>query len=304
MLFEGDKPKKGFLELMEEAPLMAPCVYDCVSAKMVERAGFKAMCLSGGELAASRCGVPDIGLVSLDELVDVVEKISACTDIPMIVDIDTGFGNELNLIVTCKRIAKAGAKAVHLEDQTFPKRCGHLSGKEVIPREAFMSKIRAAHYALEGTGCALIARTDAYHVLGKEEAIARCNEAIDNGADITFIEGTGSIADIEEVGRRVKGPKMFAMLSLGASPEVTLKQVSEWGYRLATMHYTMPGAIMGMKELGEACFKDMSDIPVTENPKVESFPMGLFEMFGIHEWLNLGASFNPCISDAKENHSH
>jgi len=305
MLYEQEKDikKAGFLELMEKGPLMAPCVYDCVSAKMVERAGFQAMCLSGGELAASLVGVPDIGLVTVDELVGVVERISACTSIPMIVDIDTGFGNELNLIRTCKRVARAGAKAVHLEDQTFPKRCGHLGGKEVIPHADFVSKIKAAAYALEGTGCALIARTDAYHVLGKEEAISRCNDAIDAGADITFVEGTSTIEDIIDIGKRVKGPKMFAMMASGASPEVSMAQTYEWGYGLTTMHYTMTAALMGMQEFGEKCYEAMSDIPIAEDPRTDGRPIALFEMFGVHEWLQLGNHFNSAITDAKETKS-
>lgn len=305
MLYEQEKniKKAGFPELMEQGPLMAPCVYDCVSAKMVERAGFKAMCLSGGELAASLVGVPDIGLVTVDELVGVVERISACTSIPMIVDIDTGFGNELNLIRTCKRVARAGAKAVHLEDQTFPKRCGHLGGKEVIPRMDYISKIKAAVYALEGTGCVLIARTDAYHVLGKEEAILRCNDAIDAGADITFVEGTSTIEDIIDIGKRVKGPKMFAMMASGASPEVSMAQTYEWGYSLTTMHYAMTAALMGMQEFGEKCYKAMSDIPIAEDERTDGRPIALFEMFGIHEWLQLGNHFNSAITDAKETKS-
>ena len=301
MLYEkAENKKKGFLELMEEGPVMAPCVYDCVSAKLAEKAGFQALCLSGGELAASLCGVPDIGLVTLDELAGAVERISACTNLPMIVDIDTGFGNEINLIRTCRRIAAAGANAVHLEDQTFPKRCGHLRGKEVIPHEAFMSKIRAAKYALEGSDCILIARTDAYHMLGKEEAILRCNDAIDSGADITFVEGNSSLKDIKEVGERVKGPKMFAMASAGASPKVTLEQLHKWGYSLMTMHYTMAGAMMGIQEYGKLCYEAMSDIPVTEDPRVDSSPIYLFELFGLHEWLELGNRFNPAIRDASE----
>lgn len=300
MLYEKQKEKKGFLELMKEGPVMAPCVYDCVSARYVEKAGFKAMCLSGGELAASLCGFPDIGLVTLDELVGAVDRISSCTDIPMIVDIDTGFGNEINLVRTCKRVARAGAKAVHLEDQTFPKRCGHLRGKEVIPHDAYISKIRAAAWALEGTGCALIARTDSYHILGKEEAISRCNDAIDAGADITFIEGNATIEDIKDVAKRVKGPKMFAMASAGASPKVSLDELYKWGYGLMTMHYTMAGAMMGMEEYGRLCYEAMSDIPVTEDPRVDSSPIALFELFGIHEWLKLGKSFGAAINDAQE----
>ena len=300
MLFDVKQDKPGFLELMEKEALMAPCVYDCVSARLVEKAGFKAMCLSGGELAASLCGVPDIGLVTLDELVGVVERISYCTSIPMIVDIDTGFGNEINLIKTCKRVARAGAKAVHLEDQTFPKRCGHLRGKTVIPHEDYISKVKAAAYALQGTGCELIARTDSYHILGKEEAISRCNDAIDAGADITFVEGTGSIEDIIDVGKRVKGPKMFAMASAGASPKVSMEQLKGWGYTLMTMHYAMAGALKGIEEYGRLCFDAMSDIPVTEDKSVDSSPMGLFELFGIHEWLKLGNQFNTSINAAEE----
>jgi 2-methylisocitrate lyase-like PEP mutase family enzyme len=302
MLYEDNEKnvKKGFIELMEEGPVMAPCVYDCVSARLVEDAGFKAMCLSGGELAASLCGVPDIGLVTLDELVGVVERISACTSIPMIVDIDTGFGNEINLIRTCKRVAQAGAKAVHLEDQTFPKRCGHLRGKEVISHDAYISKIKAAAWALKGTGCALIARTDSYHVLGKEEAISRCNDAIDAGADVSFVEGCGSLDDIRDMAKEIKGYKMFAMASAGASPKVTFKQLSEWGYSLMTMHYAMAGALMGIEEYGRKCYEAMSDIPVTEDPRVDSSPIYLFELFGLHEWLQLGKRFNSEIKDAEE----
>ena len=137
MIFDQNKDKKSFLDLMADHTVVAPCVYDCVSAQIIERLGFEAMCLSGGELGASLVGVPDIGLVTQDELVGAVQRISDASSIPMIADIDTGFGNELNLIRTCKRVAHAGAKAVHLEDQTFPKRCGHLRGKQVISHEPY-----------------------------------------------------------------------------------------------------------------------------------------------------------------------
>lgn len=307
MLFDKPHEKKGFLELMADHTVVAPCVYDCVSAKLCEEAGFEAMCLSGGELAASLCGFPDIGLVTQDELVGVVERISTCTEIPMIVDIDTGFGNEINLIRTCKRVAHAGAKAVHLEDQTFPKRCGHLKGKTVIPREEYISKIKAAAFALEGTGCILIARTDAYHTLGLDEAIARCNEAIDAGADVSFIEGCGSLKDIEYAGNKVKGFKMFAMLATGASPAVTYQQCVDWGYKLVTLHCGMRGAIRGMREYYARVFEQKSDVALLNlppaDPKYAGSGKGMFEMFGLNEWLSLGKSFNPNIEMAEHLHS-
>lgn len=298
--YEKQQQKKGFLELMAERPVVAPCVYDCVSAKILEETGFSAMCLSGGELAASMCGVPDIGLVTQDELVYAVERIANCTSIPMIVDIDTGFGNEINLIRTCKRVAHAGAKAVHLEDQTFPKRCGHLKGKTVIPREDYISKIRAATYALEGTGCILIARTDAYHTLGFDEAVARCNEAIDAGAQVSFIEGAGSLKDIEEAGRRVKGLKMFAMASKGASPKVTYEQLADWGYSLITMHFGLGGAIRGMREVAQKCYAAKSDIPTHDYAEIDAKLGGksFHDLFGVNDWLSLGKQFNSKIQIA------
>ena len=300
MLYDHPKQKKSFLDLMADHTVVAPCVHDCVSAKICEDVGFEAMCLSGGELAASLCGFPDIGLVTQDELVGVVDRISSCTDIPMIVDIDTGFGNEINLIRTCKRVANAGAKAVHLEDQTFPKRCGHLKGKSVSPHEDYISKVKAAAYALEGTGCILIARTDAYHTLGLEEAISRCNDAIDAGAQCSFIEGCGSLEDIKYAGSKVKGYKMFAMASFGASPKVTYEQCVDWGYSLITMH--CGGYTDGMRENYIRCLEAKSDIALWEKPPVDpkyAAKQGLFELFGLNEWLSLGKRFNDKIELAE-----
>ncbi len=293
--------KKATLrELMEKGPVVAPTVYDCLSAKMVKEAGFNAMCLSGAEMAASYLGLPDIGLVTMSELEDNVRRISNSSPLPMIVDIDTGFGNELNTILTCRRIAAAGAMAVHLEDQTFPKRCGHLSGKEVIPREDYINKVRAAADALRDTDCMLIARTDAYNVLGKEEAIARANAAIDAGAECTLVEGTETMEAIEEIGRRVKGWKMFGMASAGASPKVTSQQLIEWGYRLITLHYVQWGAIDGMRKFGKKCFETKDDIFMTDDPQIDNRPIALFELFGLHEWLKLGEKYSDKIHDAGE----
>ncbi len=287
-------------ELMEKGPVIAPCVYDCLSAKMVEKAGFEAMCLSGAEVAAAYLGLPDIGLVTAAELEDNVRRISGSSPLPMIVDIDTGFGNELNAILTCKRIAAAGAMAVHLEDQTFPKRCGHLRGKEVIPFEDYISKVRAAADALKGTDCMLIARTDAYNVLGKEEAIRRANAAMDAGADCTLVEGTETVEAIREIGERVKGWKMFGMASAGASPKVTADQLIGWGYRLITLHYAQWGAIWGMEAFGKKCRETKDDIFMTEDPSIDNRPIALFEMFGLHEWLQLGSKYSSKIQDASE----
>ncbi|MCF0262595.1 MAG: isocitrate lyase/phosphoenolpyruvate mutase family protein, partial [Sphaerochaetaceae bacterium] len=147
---------------------------------------------------------------------------------------------------------------------------------------------------------ALIARTDAYHVISFDEAISRCNDAIDAGADISFIEGCATVADIEEAGKRIKGPKMFAMLSSGASPKVTVEQCAKWGYRLITMHYAMFAAVAAMESFGKKCFEAGSDIPITDDPNVDGRPIYLFEKFGIHEWFQLGKKFGGTYSDTNE----
>lgn len=283
-------------ELLEKGPVFAPCVYDCLSAKIVENIGFKAMCLSGGNLAMSLIGVPDIGLVSFGELLDAVRRITCYSKIPMIVDIDTGFGNELNVIRTCERVAQAGAMAVHLEDQTFPKRCGHMSGKEVISRKDYIAKVKAAKYALEGTDCLLIARTDSYFTDGLDEAIYRNLASLEAGADITLTEGTRSVDDIKKIARMVPGWKMFGMNSMGASPKVTFDELVEMGYQLVTCHFAKVGAIKGITKLGEYAFKEGHDFHNLEEG-YDNFKS--HEMFGIHEWYALAKRFNPDIKDAE-----
>jgi methylisocitrate lyase len=287
-------------DLLKEGPVLAPCVYDCMSAKVVEQIGFKAMCLSGGNLAMSLVGVPDIGLVSFGELLDAVRRITCYNKLPMIVDIDTGFGNELNIVRTCERIANAGAMAVHLEDQVSPKRCGHMSGREVISREDYISRLKAAKYALEGTDCMLIARTDSYSVLGVEEAIWRNKAAYDLGVDISFTEGTRTMQDIERIAKEVPGLKMFGMNSMGASPKVTFQELVDFGYQLVTAHFTKVGALKGMFKLGQYLYDEGTDIHNLDEG-YDNFQS--HEMFGIHEWYQLGAQFNPTIQDASAMHA-
>ena len=202
MYFDKFKNKRKTLkEVLTEGPEFIPCVYDCLTARIMENTGYKAICFSGGSFAAAYVGVPDIGLVTATEVKTMVRNITNAVDIPMIVDIDTGFGNELNTIRTCVDMAEAGAMAVHLEDQVFPKRCGHMRGKKVIPRNEYIRKVRAAADALRGSDCLLIARTDSYLPMGIDEAIARNIESLSVGADIAFTEGTRSIADIERIAK-------------------------------------------------------------------------------------------------------
>lgn len=280
----------------EDGAVLAPCVYDCLSAKIIEKTGFHAMCLSGASVAMAFCGVPDIGLVSLGDLEQIVTRVTAMANIPLIVDIDTGYGNELNVMYTCERMARAGALAVHLEDQTFPKRCGHLGGKQVIPREEYFSKVRAAHSILKDTDCMLIARTDSYHTHGVEEAIARNLGSLEAGADISFTEGTGTRADIERIAREVPGLKMFDMVCNGASPLITFDELKDMGYQLVTAPtVSFGGAFKGITEFAERTMQDRSDFYATRSgiPPIE-----MFSLFGLQEWMGAAQKFNQSIQTA------
>lgn len=298
-MFKDKSKMKTLREVLEEAPQLVPCVYDCLSARIIEDTGFKAMCLSGGSVAAAYVGVPDIGLVSFSEVKDVVTRITARANIPMIVDIDTGFGNELNIIRTCEEMAQAGAMAVHLEDQVSPKRCGHMQGKQVIPREEYFSKVRAAHYALEGTDCLLIARTDSYHTDGVEEAIRRNLGSLEAGADITFTEGTERMRDIERIAKEVPGWKMFDMLYGGASPRVSFKELVDFGYRLVTVPMvSLGGAVTGITEFAQHTFQDQSDFYIASRDTTgeDISPFAVFEMMEIDKWLGTAKKFNDSIN--------
>jgi 2-methylisocitrate lyase-like PEP mutase family enzyme len=182
--------------------LKAPGVYDALSALLVEQAGFELCFFSGGSFSFARYGRPDMGLVSMQEVADAVAVVRERIDIPMIVDMDTGFGNALNVQRTVKVFERSGATALQMEDQVLPKRCGHMSGKSVIPADEMVGKIKAALDAREHDGTALIARTDALGVNGFEDALERGERYVEAGADLLFVEAPRDLEQMREIGRR------------------------------------------------------------------------------------------------------
>ena len=280
-------------QLLEKGPVLAPCVYDCLSALAMEKMGFEAMCLSGGESAGSLVGVPDIGLCSFEEICNLVNRITCVSKLPMIVDIDTGYGNELNVIRTCRRAAQAGAMAVHLEDQKWPKRAGHMAGKQVIPIDDYVAKIRAAHMELEGTDCLLIARTDAFHATSKEDAIIRMQAAREAGADLCFIDQPDTREAIQEIADRVPGWKMFGMASYGGSPRMTFEELTSMGFNLITLHFALSAARMLMEAWGKEIVQTKNDFAVEDYLREHPHILTRHELVGTRQWLELGASLNP-----------
>src|SRR4051812_1722496 len=196
-----------FRELLARSgPIVAPGVYDCISAKVVERAGFDAAFVSGAAVTASVLGYPDVGLQTMPEILGQVRNMARCVSIPLIVDIDTGYGNALNLMHAVREFEAAGAAGVFFEDQAFPKRCGHFEGKKLITTAEMVLKIQAAREARRSEDFVLIARSDARAVEGLEAAIERGRTYAANGADVIFIEALLSEAEMRQVSSCITAP--------------------------------------------------------------------------------------------------
>ena len=229
--------------LAGEALVVAPGAYDCLTARIVEQAGFPVVYMTGAGTAAS-LGYPDYGLVTMSEMAANAARIAAAVAAPVIADADTGFGNELNVVRTVREYAAAGVAALHIEDQVFPKRCGHLDRKQVIGADEFISKVRAAAEHLPDPDLVLIARTDARAVLGFEEAVERANRALQAGADVAFVEAPQTLEELADVPRRVEGPCLLNVVAGGKTPEVSLAQAAELGYRLAIVPVLLLAAVL------------------------------------------------------------
>ena len=205
--------------LAADKMVIAPGVYDGITARLVELAGFPAAYMTGAGTSLSR-GYPDLGLLTLTEMAGNAAVITRTVELPLIADADTGYGNELNVTRTVQEYERAGVAAMHLEDQVSPKRCGHLAGKEVVGRDEFVAKIRAAAAARRDPDFVLIARTDARAVLGLEEAVWRVNAALAAGADIGFVEAIPNMTELADVPRLVQGPCLLNVVQGGKPPEL------------------------------------------------------------------------------------
>lgn len=194
--------------IMEKRAVVVPGCYDSLSARVIEECGFEAIQISGFGIAGSLLGKPDVGLVQMKDILDMTWNIAKAVNIPVMADLDTGGGNAVNSAYLVEKLIPMGLAGMNLEDQVFPKRCGHMAGKEVIPAEEMAGKIRACADVRDrlDTDFIINARTDAFAVMGLDEAIRRCNLYLENGADLAFIDGIRSRADVEKAVKEVKGP--------------------------------------------------------------------------------------------------
>ena len=215
--------------------LVVPGAYDGVSARLVERAGFPAVYMTGFGTSASRLGLPDLGYAGLAEMSDHARNLAAAVSIPLIADADTGYGNALGVRRTVQAYEAAGVAALHLEDQVAPKRCGHLSGHQVVPLPEFAGKIRAAVEARRDPDLMIIARTDAISAVGVDEALRRGEAAAKAGADVLFIEAPRDEAQVEQVAGAFDTPLLYNYASGGRSPMLPFPRLRALGFALVIL---------------------------------------------------------------------
>ncbi|MCW5954576.1 MAG: methylisocitrate lyase, partial [Propionibacteriaceae bacterium] len=224
-------PGRLLRNAMMAEPLMVPGVINALHAKMAERAGFRAIYLSGAVLSAS-LGLPDVGLVTQSEFIAACRPIVAATSLPLICDADTGFGEALNVERAVKEFVAAGVAGIHLEDQEMPKRCGHLSGKKLVSTDTMCSKLRAAAAARTDPDFVIIARTDARGVTGFDDAVDRARAYLLAGADVIFVEALKSAEEFRLFALAVDAPLLANMTEFGQSPNLPFSELAQMGYRL------------------------------------------------------------------------
>jgi 2,3-dimethylmalate lyase len=212
--------------------LILPGVYDALTAKIAEDVGFEAAFQTGYGTSASLLGMPDFGFLDAGETLGNARRIINCVNIPLIVDLDTGYGNPLNVWKIVKDRERIGAKGIFLEDQVWPKRCGHMMGKTVIPKEEYIIKLQAAIDAREDNDFIIVARTDSLAQFGIEEAIERGKEYKRIGADVIFIEAPKTIEQMELIAKEIKAPLLANMIEEGVTPNLTADQLRQMGYKL------------------------------------------------------------------------
>jgi 2-methylisocitrate lyase-like PEP mutase family enzyme len=246
-------PRELRTMLSPGAALLLPGVANALAARIVADQGFTAAYVTGAGIANTFLGVPDIGLVTVTELAEHVAAIRAAFPGPLVVDADTGFGNPLNMVRTVELLERAGADALQIEDQVFPKRCGHFSGKEVIPAAEMVAKVKAAVDTRRDRDLLIIARTDAIAPEGFEAAIERAAAYHDAGADVTFVEAPTTMEQIADIPRRLPWPQLANIVLGGRTPELPNEKLKELGYAgVIYANVALQAAVKGMQAaLGE-----------------------------------------------------
>lgn len=275
------QPARTLRDLIAAPQIVAaPGCYDGLTARLAEQAGFPAVYMTGAGVSAA-AGFPDFGLLTQTEMISAAGVLTRSVSVPVIADADTGYGNELNVTRTVREYERVGVSAIHIEDQVSPKRCGHLDGKEVIPKAEFLSKIRAAVAARSDPDFILIARTDARATLDLDEAIDRANGALACGADMVFVEAPRSLDEMAAIPARVNGPCLLNIVPGGRTPQVSLADAQAMGFRLAIL----PGMLLiPILVAVDGALIRLRDSGVPDLGPAGTSVMSLFGRVGADEW--------------------
>jgi 2-methylisocitrate lyase-like PEP mutase family enzyme len=287
---------KIFRDALKRGMVAAPGCFDCITARSIERAGFAAVYMTGAGTAAT-LGYPDYGLVTMSEMADNAGRIATAIKLPVIADADTGYGNELNAIRTVREYEKRGVAGLHIEDQGFPKKCGHLEDKTIVPIEDYVAKIRAAASAKIDANFLIIARTDSRAVLGFEEAVRRANAAIEAGADMAFVEAPQTLEETAAVPKLVRGPCMLNMVWKGKTPDLSMAEAEKLGYAFMILPGLLTRTVVGACDAALAELKGRGRHPV---PASNITPQEGFRLSGADEWDRYRTEFRTDTRQAAE----
>ena len=268
--------------LTEPGAVVALGAHDGLTARIAERAGIEALYHGGYATAAHHFGLPDVGLVGRAEVVESVRRMRAATDLPIVVDADTGYGSEAGVWLTVRELEAVGANAVQIEDQVSPKRCGHMEGKEVIPAAEMVIKVRAAVAARRSAETLIIARSDALQVTGLDDTLERCNAYSEAGADLVFVDAPRTVEEYAAIAAKCSAPCVANMSETGRSPSISTPDLEDLGYKLVIFPSTQTWLFAkAYEELCQAVLRDRTTAALAD--RFTSFD-DVNALLGLAEW--------------------
>ena len=275
--------------LNTEDILMAPGCFDCVTAKLVAKAGFTAGYITGSGLSMSALGAPDIGAISFGEILERVMRMADSVDVPLICDADTGYGGPINVIRTVKDLERAGVSGIQIEDQTWPKKCGHELGRTVVDTDEMVGRIKAAVDARDDQNLVIIARTDARTSLGIEAAIERAHRYHEAGADVLFVESPESELEMRQINEQIKAPTLANMVEGGRTPLFDAATLQAIGYDVAIYPNSLTRMMASQGTRMLQTLKENGSTAAFSDRMVDH--RGLWDLFDYSEWTELEGRF-------------
>ncbi len=279
-----------FRQLLNQPGIIqAPGSYDCLTAKLIQQAGFPAVYMTGAGTSVAQLGYPDLGLATMTNMIANAASITDILDVPLIADADTGYGGILNVRRTVRQYERAGVAAIHIEDQEMPKRCGHLDDKKVVSTEDMVQKIKAAVDARTDDDFTIIVRTDSIAVTGWEDAMVRCEEYIKAGADALFVEALRTPEEVEQVGKNISVPLLYNFVESGKSPLLSAADLEKFGFKIVIYPAS---ALLAVTRVVEKIMAQLKETGTTAHLIDDMVSLeACFEVVGLSEMLAEDAQF-------------